>query len=169
MTKEHITSITIEHVVVKSSRSYEQVKKSLEEKMSMVGDIDEFIQQLVAAKASWEQVKQTIEKRLGKGGFSIFGKVEHGRLLSLAGKPSKVIQYAIGNPLFAIQMVEYVPAVALYAPLRLVVYEDKAGTFVVYDRFSSLLSQFKNEKIAHIAELVEQELEELVVEVTGGK
>lgn len=63
---------------------------------------------------------------------------------SLAGKPRQVSQYAIGNSLLALQMVEHLPEVALYAPLRLAVYEEDEGkTFVAYDRFSSLLSQYQ--------------------------
>ena len=75
------------------------------------------------AHPSWEQVPQAIEKKMGTSGFNIFCKVEHGQLLSLAGKVSRVSQYAIGNPLLAMQMVEHVSEVALYAPLRLAVYE----------------------------------------------
>jgi uncharacterized protein (DUF302 family) len=120
------------------------------------------------AHASWEQITQAIEKRLGTSGFSIFGKVEQGQLLSLAEKPRGAVQYSIGNPLLAIQMIEHVPEVALYAPLRLAVYEGEQGkTFIAYDRFSSLLSQYEHTEIAPIAKLVEQKLEELVAEAAG--
>jgi uncharacterized protein (DUF302 family) len=86
----------------------------------------------------------------------------------LSGKPGRASQYTIGNPLLAIKMIEYAPAVALYAPLRLAVYEDDADkTFVAYDRFSSLLSTYQSAEILPIAQLVEQKLEALVAEVTG--
>jgi uncharacterized protein (DUF302 family) len=62
----------------------------------------------------------------------------------------------VGNPLLAIQMIEHVPEVALYAPLRLAVYErEQENTYVAYDRFSSLLSQYHRPEIASVAELVE--------------
>ena len=92
-------SITIEHIVVTSNRSYEQVKESLEARLGVAGNIDELVRHLAAVNASWEQVAQAIEKQLGTSGFSIFSKVDHGALLSLAGKPRRVSQYAIGNPL----------------------------------------------------------------------
>jgi len=81
------TKSTNEHVVVTTSRSYEQVKASLEARMNVLGNTDELMKQLVATKASWDQVRETIEKRIGPSGFTIFGKVEQGQLLSLAGKP----------------------------------------------------------------------------------
>ncbi len=162
-------TITIEHRVTASNRSYEQVKESLEARLGVAGNVDELVRQLAAAGASWEQVTQAIEKQLGTSGFSLFSKVDHGTLLSLAGKPRRVSQYAIGNPLLAIQMVDHLPEVALYAPLRLAVYEEDAGkTFVAYDRFSSQLQEYQHAEITPIAQLVEQKLEVLVAEVTGG-
>ena len=98
-----MTKNTVEHVVETTSRSYEQVKASLETQMNVLGNTDELMKQLVAAKASWDQVRETIEKRIGPSGFTIFGKVEQGQLLSLAGKPRRVIQYAVGNPFLAIR------------------------------------------------------------------
>jgi haloalkane dehalogenase len=162
------TSITIEHSVVASNRSYEQVIEALEARLGMAGNTDEFVRQLAAVNASWEQVTQAIEKQLGTSGFTIFSKINHGDLLSLAGKPRRVSQYAIGNALLALQMVEHLPEVALYAPLRLVVYEENGGrTVVAYDRFSSLLLPYQHAEITPIAQLVEQKLEALVAEVTG--
>jgi uncharacterized protein (DUF302 family) len=166
----HTTHVAIEHIVVSSKRSYDQVKASLEARMGVLGNTDELVRQVSEAHASWEQIAQAIEKRLGSSGFSIFGKVEQGQLLSLAGKPRRVIQYAVGNPLLAIQMIEHVPEVALYAPLRLTVYEGEQGmTYVAYDRFSSLLSQYHRPEIASVAQLVEQKLESLVGEATGSE
>jgi uncharacterized protein (DUF302 family) len=89
-------------------------------------------------------------------------------VLTLAGKPTRAVQYVIGNPLIAIQMIEHAPEAALYAPFRLVVYEDRAGTaFVAYDRFTSQLAQYPNPEIATVVRLVEEKLEALVAEATG--
>jgi hypothetical protein len=89
--------------------------------------------------------------------------------VGLSGKPTRAAQYAIGNPLLAIQMIEHAPEAALYAPLRLAVYENGAGKAVVaYERFTSQLAQYPHPEIAPVAQLVEQKLEELVAEATGG-
>jgi hypothetical protein len=40
---------------------------------------------------------------------------------------SKAMQYEIGNPLTAERMTRYVLGAALYAPLRIVPYEDASG------------------------------------------
>jgi uncharacterized protein (DUF302 family) len=42
-----------------------------------------------------------------------------------------------------------------YAPLKLVVYEDKEGrTFVAFDSFTSLLVQYQHEEITQVAHVV---------------
>jgi uncharacterized protein (DUF302 family) len=162
------TQINIEHVVMTSDRPYEQVIASLEAQMSTFGKIDEPVAQLATAKASWEDIRQTLEKRMGSSGFTIFGKVEQGQLLSLAGRPMRASQYAIGNPLLAIQMIEYAPEVALYAPLRLAVHEDDHGaTCISYDKFTSVVARYLHPAIAPVANTVQQKLEALVASALG--
>jgi uncharacterized protein (DUF302 family) len=123
----------------------------------------------VAAAASWDQIAKAIEGMLGSSGLCVFHKVEHGGLLSLhAGKPQRVSQYAIGNPLLAIRMIQHEPGVALYAPLRLAVYEDGEGKRVVAcDRFTSLLAPYPHLEIAVTAKLVEEKVDALIAEVMG--
>ena len=66
-------------------------------------------------------------------------------------------------------MTMYMPEAALYAPLKLVVYEDEEGrTFVAFDSFVSLLVQYQREEVTQVAQIVEQKLEALVAEVTAG-
>ena len=112
------TQTTIEHIELVCSRSYDQVTASLQDRLGSFPDPAKFRSQLPAG-ASWAQIEKTIEGMLGSSGLSIFHKVEHGDLLSLlAGRPRRVSQYAIGNPLLAIRMIQYEPGAALYAPLR---------------------------------------------------
>jgi uncharacterized protein (DUF302 family) len=158
-----VTQSTVEHVVVTTRQPYEQVKASLEAQMGVLGNTDELIEQLVKAEAPWEQVRETLERRIGSSGFAIFGRVEQGQLLSLAGKARRAVQYAVGNPFLAIQMIEHAPEVALYAPLRLTVYEAEEGeTCISYDRFTSVVARYQHAEVARAAKDVEQKLEDLV-------
>jgi len=162
------SQVTVEHVVRPSTRPYEQVKAALETRMSMLTDIDEFVRQMAAANVSWEQIRCAIEERLGSSGFSIFFKIEQGELLTLAGKPSRVTQYAAGNPLLAIRMIEHEPDVALYAPLRLALYEGKdGGSHIIYDRFPSVVAPYKHSEVAAVAPIVQQQFDELITSVLG--
>ena len=165
----HTTPITIEHIVVESNQPYEKVVGALEARLGPAQDWAAIWQQAAAAHASWEQFTQAVEAHIGASGLTLFFKVEHSFLLSLRGKTSRATQYTIGNPLFATQMTRHMPEAALYAPLRLAVYENRAGkAFVAYERFTSQLAQYPHPEIAPVAQLVEQKLEELVAKASGG-
>lgn len=129
--------ITVEHMVIASSQSYEKVLEELENQLgSEEGwrETEQHLQALAAAQAPWEQVAETIQRQLGTSDLTIFKTVEHPPLHHIAGRTSRAVQYVAGNPLLAYQMSELLPEVALYAPLHFVVYEDEAGkTFIAYD------------------------------------
>jgi uncharacterized protein (DUF302 family) len=77
----------------------------------------------------------------------------------------KAIQYIVGNPLIAVQMTQHDVRASLYAPLRILLYEDEAGkTCLEYDQPSSLFGQFGNERIAPVAAGLDRKLEELAAE-----
>ncbi|HLZ58836.1 MAG TPA: DUF302 domain-containing protein [Ktedonosporobacter sp.] len=163
------TSLTIQHTVVESKRSFEEVTRALEEQL---GTADERLydigRQLIAANASWEEVTQAVEAYVGTSGFIIFGKTDHNVILALARKRGRAYQYVIGNPLLAVQMTQYQPEVALYAPTRLAVYEDhEKRTFVAYDSFTLQLAQYEHEEIMRMAQFVEKKLEALVAQAVG--
>lgn len=166
----HTISFTIDHVVVQSNRSYEQVIAALEERVGLPANWEVLPRQLAAMNISWEQVAERTQALIGTSGFTTFVKMEQGVLLSLTGKPKRITQYSLGNHLIGVLMIEQVAEVGLYAPPRLLVYEDYEGrTFIAYDKLVSLVSQYQNEEVTNVARLVDQKLEELALEATGNK
>lgn len=162
------TAITIEHTVVESKRSFEEMVRILEDRLGPVENYAAIGQLLTEGKVTWEEAKQAIEALMGSSGFVIFNKIPHGDLLTLVGKPGRACLYVIGNPLLAVQMTAQEPEAGLYAPTRLIVYEDQEGrSFVAYDRFTSQLAQYKHEEVARVARVVESKLETLVSEAVG--
>jgi uncharacterized protein (DUF302 family) len=70
--------------------------------------------------------------------------------------------YLIGNPVLANRMYEQHPAIGLYAPLRVSIYEDYAGKcHFTYDRPSKLLEQFKNVEIRVVGRMLDRKMESL--------
>jgi uncharacterized protein (DUF302 family) len=56
---------------------------------------------------------------------------------------------------------------SLYAPLRVLIYENERGqTCVEYDKPSSLFGQFGNPKVAEVAQMLDRKLEQLVAKAT---
>lgn len=165
-----ITRFTVEHVVVASDQSYVQVIGALEARLGPPADWEILPQQLADRNLSWEEVAEFTLPLIGTSGFTTFVKMNQGTLLSLTGKPKRIAQYSIGNHLLGVQMIESIAEIGLYAPPRLVVYEDYEGkTFIAYDRLSSLVSQYQNDTITSIARLVDQKMDELVKAATGNE
>ena len=78
----------------------------------------------------------------------------------------KAVQYVVGNPLFALQMTQHDIRASLYAPLRVLLYEDERGrTCLEYDKPSSLFGQFNDDRIASVASMLDRKLEDLVAAV----
>jgi hypothetical protein len=82
------TQITIEHIVLASDRSYEQVIEALEAQLGLREDWDKIARALITTNPSWEQAVQIVEQQLGTSGFTILSKIEPGTLLRLSGKPT---------------------------------------------------------------------------------
>jgi len=85
-------------------------------------------------------------------------------LLRTAGLSRKAVQYEIGNPLTASRMTQHQLPAGLYAPLRVLLYENEAGRAVFeYDRPSSLFGQFDDERVTAVARELDASLERTLV------
>lgn len=99
-----------------------------------------------------QDVQSYLESLQGDTGLILFNIQNHGDLLNLYGKPRKAKQYVIGNPLIAIQMTVQDIRTALYAPLRMIVYESEDHiVFAEYDLPSTLFGQFSNINVLEVA------------------
>ena len=79
------------------------------------------------------------------------------------------MQYEIGNPLTAERMTRHVLAAGLYAPLRVVLYEDASGRAIFeYDRPSSLFEQFEDARVTQVGRELDAELETILQAASGG-
>ena len=98
----------------------------------------------------------------------LFGKTDHGLLLTVFRVKRKAIQDVLGNPLIAIEMTQHNLAAGLYAPLRVLVYEDNRGrTCLEYHKPSSLFGQFNDDRITSVASVLDRKLEDLIATAIG--
>jgi uncharacterized protein (DUF302 family) len=151
---------TVDHVRLESDKPFEQVAKAFERQL---GRFDPDVYKALAASGDAEGARTRIEAMAGPSGFMLFATHNHGALLRLAGQQRKAIQYVVGNPLFALQMTQHDVRASLYAPLRVLIYENGEGkTCVEYDRPSSLFGQFGDDRISPTAAILDRKLEALV-------
>jgi uncharacterized protein (DUF302 family) len=130
---------------------------------SQLGRFDPDVYKALAAGGDADGTKAKIEAMAGPSGFMLFATHNHGALLRLAGQQRKAIQYVVGNPLFALQMTQHDIRASLYAPLRVLLYQDEQGrTCLEYDKPSSLFGQFNDAGIAPVASMLDRKLEDLV-------
>ena len=153
-------TFTATHVTVSSNKPFEQVIEAVESVLGE-GDIQSF-GRMVESTSSWEEFEERTEESVGSSSFVIFARVDHGAWMSLVPHDMKGKMYVIGNPLIARRMLEYVPQIGLYVPLRIYVYEDGQGTTRVdYDRVSPIFERFGNEQVNEVARMLDRKLEEL--------
>ena len=89
-------------------------------------------------------------------------------MLRTAGLSRKAMQYEIGNPLTASRMTQHRLPAALYAPLRVLLYENETGRAVFeYDLPSSLFGQFGDERVTAVGRELDAKLERVLVEAAG--
>jgi uncharacterized protein (DUF302 family) len=146
-------TIAIDHIEIRSKRPFDEVRRKLEE---TVPQLDPTI------AAALKEGDQARAQDYGDDGpkLSIFLVRDHGALLQIAGKARNALQYEIGNPLTASKMDRHRLAAALYAPLRVALYEDEQGRGVFeYDRPSSFFGQFGDERVTEVGRELDEELE----------
>lgn len=153
--------IQVEHVRIDTAKSFADVKAALE---SSVPRLDPGIFGLLQRGES-----DRARKELERGPeLSIFNSRDHGRLLQITGRPRNAVQYDIGNPLTASRMTQHQLPAALYAPLRVVLYEDDAGHAIFeYDRPSSLFGQFGDDRVTAVARELDASLERALVKAAS--
>ena len=131
-------AIEIRHVSVEVNADFDSFTEALAQ---LLGRFDSSLNK------DFETNPRSVEERLkasaGEEGLMLFNVQEHGRLLNIVGSPRKAKQYVLGNPLIAVTMTRHDIRAALYAPLRVLVYEtDDHSTRVEFDQPSSLFGQF---------------------------
>ena len=153
------STLNIEHVRLIVDKQFDAFTASFDQQL---GHFDQDVYKELE-RGDTEKARAMLKSMVGPSGFVLFRKSNHGLYLRIKGKPRKAMQYLIGNPLFAIEMTEHAIGAALYAPLRILLYEIAGGkTFVEYDVPSSLFGQFDDEQVDRVAKSLDQKLDALI-------
>ena len=140
-------SVVVTHRQIVLQGTYESFTNKLESTTRLLHV--EYAKEVLSDPGKVQLYLKSLE---GCTGLIIFNIQDHGALLNIYGKPRKAKQYVIGNPLIAIQMTIHDIRASLYAPLRIIVYEDEnKKAFVEYDVPSTLFGQFGNNEVLQVA------------------
>ncbi len=137
-------TLNVEHRKISSGKSFSKTAIALE---TLVPHVDDGI---------WERLENgdaaAVRKELENGPpLLIFLKRDHGSTDKMIDYGRNCFQYEIGPPLTASKMTSRNLAAGLYAPLRVVLYENASGgsTFE-YDLPSTQFGQFENPDVTAI-------------------
>jgi hypothetical protein len=137
-------TLGVEHVKISSQRLFAEVRQRLEDTLPKLHA------SIAEALRSGDQKRATEYEENGPK-LSIFEKRDHGSLLQAFGGRRNAVQYEIGNPVTASTMTRYQLSAALYAPLRVVLFEDEHGKGVFeYDKPSSVFGQYGDERVREV-------------------
>ena len=146
-------TIAVEHVQISSERSFAEVRRRLEDTLPKLDA------SIAEALRSGDQNRATEYDQNGPK-LSIFEQRDHGSLLEAFGGRRNALQYEIGNPVTASKMTCHQLAAALYAPLRVVLFEDEQGKGVFeYDKPSSFFGQYGDERVTEVGRYLDVALE----------
>ena len=146
-------TIAVEHVKISSERSFAEVRRRLEDTLPKLDA------SIAEALRSGDQNRATEYDQNGPK-LSIFEQRDHGSMLEAFGGRRNALQYEIGNPVTASKMTCYQLAAALYAPLRVVLFEDEQGKGVIeYDKPSSFFGQYGDERVTEVGRSLDVALE----------
>jgi uncharacterized protein (DUF302 family) len=153
------TRFTVDHKHLTTDKPFADVSRDFEHQL---GRFEPEAYKSLAAGGSAAEVRAKLETMAGPSGLMLFSTNDHGALLRIVGQNRKAVQYVVGNPLFALQMTQHDIRASLYAPLRVLIYEDTDGkTCLEYDTPSSLFGQFGDSRIAPAAAMLDKKLEAL--------
>jgi hypothetical protein len=110
----------------------------------------------------WDAVIEDVEQAAPYG-FLRYGSIDASPAFAIAGHKARSIIYLMGNHTIAETMYRHDPAIMLYAPLRLCLYEDLDGQgHLSIDQPSDQFGSFGDPDIAATGRMLDQKLADLL-------
>ena len=156
-------SILVEHIRIDSIRRYDDVQAALE----ALPKFDNRIRGLLR-DGEIDRVRSELQAIQGDAHLIIFSIAAHGDWLQIVSGKRKAAQYVIGNVLVSTQMTRHRLAAELYAPLRVMLYENDEGTATIeYDRPSTLFGQYGDERVTVVAKELDRQIYDVLIHAAG--
>jgi uncharacterized protein DUF302 len=124
--------------------------------------VPEFDLEMFGPDEDWEAVRRRTAQ-LATHAFLRYARLDGGAFFARAGHGTACTTYLMGNHVFAEMMFRHDPGILLYAPLRVVIFEDKGGnTHLAVDQPSTRFDTFGNPDIAAVGRMLDERLADLV-------
>jgi uncharacterized protein (DUF302 family) len=155
--------ILVEHIRIDSGRRYDDAQAALE----ALPKFDNRIRGLLR-DGEIDLVRSELQAIQSDAHLVIFSIAAHGDWLQIVSRKRKAAQYVIGNVLVSTQMTRHRLAAGLYAPLRVMLYENDTGTATIeYDRPSTLFGQYGDDRVTAVAKELDREIYKVLINAAG--
>jgi uncharacterized protein (DUF302 family) len=159
--------ISVERLTFVSNRPFDDVLSRLDKGIGRP-NFGELSRRMNEA-ATFEEYSAVIRGAVGSADLMEFMRLDLGA--ALRKDPSvaayKIVRIIAGNPLIMKQMTEHVPDAGSYAPVTILVYEQKDGVHVSYDMMTSYLAGADNEMALQVAKDLDAKVVRLLTEATA--
>ncbi|MEJ0093995.1 MAG: DUF302 domain-containing protein [Methylocella sp.] len=156
--------VVMDHITIETSTPYRLVTSRLNAEVRRF--YNSYRELLKENKI--DELRAKLTEGLEPDGFMIHFVAEQGGLLALEGGRQQGNVYYLGNVVAAAQMTKLNFSAALYAPLRLNVYENAhGGTTFEYDKPSMRFGQFHNADIDKVAQSLDDHMLRLIKKVSA--
>ena len=158
-----VRKVEIERLSVTSSKTFEDVLAALR---AAVGhpDMVEFAEAIKDAH-TFAELESVVHRALGRTGLMMFMELDHGAILrrETGSDTPKMVRFVIGNPLIMKEMVKHVPDAGSYAPVTILVDEQRDGVHLSYDKMASLLAPYGSPEALSVARDLDSKIEDLLL------
>jgi uncharacterized protein (DUF302 family) len=125
------------------------------------------VRDLIARGGGWRDIEAAAERN-APNGLMIYATIGIGQLMTAAGHAVRCVEYLLGNHVTAERMFRHDPAVALYAPLRVVIHSDPGDQAIItFDQPSSVFAGLGNPEITAVGTELDHTVAELMRAITG--
>ena len=148
-----------------SAKSYDELVAAL---LADIGEQPVPIDEFPKAFKTWDSYEQKVQSYVGPSGFMLFGLFNHGGWITKAGIDRKVLRVILGNPLIAITMLRHDVTAGLFAPVELLIADERDGrSSLTYVKPSSLMVVEPNPELLSAATELDTKLAALAAKVTA--
>jgi uncharacterized protein (DUF302 family) len=117
--------------------------------------------------ATWQASLELAETNAPHG-FMVYHRMDLTALMAGSQSFWKATQYLMGNHIIAEQMFRSDPSVMLHAPLRVLIYDDPAGTTnIAIDQPSTLFDSYAQPDVSAVGGRLDMLLAELITRLGG--
>ncbi len=145
MSNPALTTITTEHVDVRSTKSFEETVKDLTAELGKAST--EKLMDRLSASDSWDEYAEECADFAGRSNLIEVAFLNWGRVLTLSGSAMKA---------------------KCYLPTKIFVFEDGEGVVhVSYDKFAGVMAPYGNANLDRVAGVIDGVLEKLASAAAG--